>query len=121
MNEIIIILSVFEIVGSQLCVAFDDGEKVYERIRKAIRQGRSVALSFLNVTSMAPTFLNVAICQFYGEFSEEEIRAKLTVKDMEQDDLVLLKRVVETAKAYFKNPELHQKATAELLEGDSGG
>jgi hypothetical protein len=86
MNEIIT-LSVFEIVGSSLCAASDDGEKVYERIRKAIRQGRSVALSFLNVTSMSPTFL----------------------KDMEPDDLVLLKRVVETAKAYFKNPELHQK------------
>ena len=119
MNEIIT-LPVFQIVGSPLCVASDDGEKVYERIRKAIRQGRSVALSFLNVTSMAPTFLNVAIGQLYGEFSEEEIRAKLTVKDMEPDDLVLLKRVVETAKAYFKNPELHRKATEELLGGVNG-
>ena len=119
MNEMIT-LPVFAIVGSSFCVASDDGEKVHERIRKAIRQGRSVALSFLNVTSMAPTFLNVAIGQLYGEFSEEEIRAKLTVKDMEPDDLVLLKRVVETAKAYFKNPELHRKATEELLGGVNG-
>ena len=103
MNEIII-LPVFEIVGSSLCVASDDGEKVYQRIRKAIRQGRSVVLSFVNITGMAPTFLNAAIGQLYGEFSEEEIRAKPTVKDIEQDDLVLLKRVVDTAKAYFKNP-----------------
>jgi len=70
MNEIIT-LSVFEIIGSPLCVASDDGEKVYERIRKAIRQGRSVVLSFVNITSMVPTFLNVAIGQLYGEFSEE--------------------------------------------------
>ena len=42
------------------------------------------------------------------------------VKEMEQDDLALLKRVVETAKAYFKNPELHKKATEELLGGDNG-
>lgn len=119
MNEIIT-LPVFEIVGSSFCVASDDGEKVYERIRKAIRQGRSVAPSFMNITSMAPTFLNAAIGQLYGEFSEEEIRAKLTVKDMEPDDLVLLKRVVETAKAYFKNPELHNKATEEFLGGVNG-
>ena len=119
MNEIIT-LPVFEIVGSQLCVASDDGEKVYERIRKAIKQGRSVALSFMNITSISPTFLNVAIGQLYGEFSEEEIRAKLTVKDMEPDDLFLLKRVVDTAKAYFKNPELHRKATEELLGGVNG-
>jgi hypothetical protein len=58
----------------------------------------------MNVTSLTPAFLNVAIGQPYGEFSEEEIRAKLSVKDMEPDDLFLPKRVVETAKAYFKNP-----------------
>ena len=103
MNEIII-LPVFEIVGSPLCVASDDAEKVYERIRKAIRQRRSLALSFINITSLTPAFLTVTLGQPYGEFSEEEIRAKLSVKDMEPDDLFLLKSVVETAKAYFKNP-----------------
>ena len=119
MNEIIN-LSVFEIVGSPLCVASDDGQKVYERIGKVIRQGRSVVLSFMNIRCTTPTFLNVAIGQLYGVFSEEEIRAKLTVKDMKPDDLFLLKRVVETAKAYFKNPELHRKATEELLGADNG-
>ncbi|MCL5126448.1 MAG: STAS-like domain-containing protein [Deltaproteobacteria bacterium] len=66
MNEIITI-SFFEIVGSPLCVASDDGEKVYERIRKAIKQGRSVALSFMNITSLTSAFLNTAIGQLYGE------------------------------------------------------
>jgi STAS-like domain of unknown function (DUF4325) len=110
-----ITINVFEIVGSPLCVASDDGQKVYERIGKAMRQERSVALSFMNITSLTSAFLNTAIGQLYGEFTEEEIRAKLTVKDMEPDDLFLLKRVVDTAKAYFKNPALHKKATEELL------
>jgi Na+-driven multidrug efflux pump len=112
-----ITLPVFEIVGSSLCVASDDGQKIYERIEKAIRQGLSVALSFVNITSLTSAFLNAAIGQLYGEFSEEEIRAKLTVRDMEPDDLALLKRVVETAKAYFSNPEFYKKATEELLGG----
>ncbi|MHB8202075.1 MAG: STAS-like domain-containing protein [Desulfomonilaceae bacterium] len=119
MNEIIT-LPVFEIVGSSLCVASDDGQKVYERIRKAIKQEKSVGLSFMNISSLTSAFLNAAIGQLYGEFSEEEIRAKLTVKDMEPDDLFLLKRVVETAKAYFKDPELHRKATEELLGANNG-
>ena len=114
-----ITLSVFEIVGSPLCVASDDGEKVYERIEKAIKQGRSVSLSFMNITSLTSAFLNAAIGQLYGEFTEQEIRANLSVRDMEPDDLALLKRVVETAKAYFRNPELHKKATEELLGGDN--
>jgi hypothetical protein len=114
-----IALSVFEIVGSPLCVASDDGEKVYERIEKAIKQDRSVSLSFNNITSLTSAFLNAAIGQLYGEFSEQEIRANLSVKDMEPDDLALLKRVVETAKAYFKNTELHKQATKELLGDDN--
>lgn len=117
MNESIK-LSVFEIVGSSLCVASDDGEKVYERIEKAVRQGRSVAVSFLNVTSLTSAFLNAAIGQLYGEFSENEIREKLTVKDMESDDVALLKRVVETAKAYFRDPTRFDQARKTALEED---
>ncbi|MFH0822387.1 MAG: STAS-like domain-containing protein [Pseudomonadota bacterium] len=115
-----ITLSIFEIVGSPLCVASDDGERVYERVEKAIRQGRSVSLSFMNITSLTSAFLNAAIGQLYGVFSVDEIRASLSVRDMDPDDLALLKRVVETAKAYFSNPELHEKATEELLGDDNG-
>jgi hypothetical protein len=115
----IITIPVFEIVGSALCVASDDGEKVYERIEKAIRQGRSIALSFANVTSLTSAFLNAAIGQLYGEFPEEEIRAKLSVREMEPDDLALLKRVVDTAKVYFRDPSRFAEVRRLALEEDN--
>ncbi len=103
-------VSVFEVVGNRLCVASDDGQKVYEQVASALRQDRQVELSFLNVDSLTSAFLNAAIGQLYsGEFTEEQIRAQLKVVDMEQDDLALLKRVVDTAKVYFKNPERFQE------------
>jgi hypothetical protein len=114
----IIPLSVYETVGDEFCVASEDGEKVYDRIDKAMRQGRGVALSFTNVTSLTSAFLNSAIGRLYGEFSEEEIRAKLSVRDMEPDDLVLLKRVVETAKAYFRDPSRFAEARRSAREED---
>lgn len=98
-------LSLFEIVGSPFCVASDDGQKVYDRIAIAFKEGWNVTLSFLNVTSLTSAFLNVAIGQLYGVFSEDEIRAQLRVRDMQPDDRLLLKRVVETAKQYFQNPQ----------------
>jgi len=113
-----ITLSVFEIVGSPLCVASDDGEKVYERIEKAIKQGLSVSLSFMNITSLTSAFLNAAIGQLYGVFSEDDIRAKLAVSDMEPDDLALLKRVVETAKVYFQDPPRFAEVKRNALEED---
>jgi hypothetical protein len=112
-------LSVFEIVGSGLCVASDDGQKVFARIAAAIREGQKVKVSFLNVSSLTSAFLNAAIGQLYGSFSAEEIRARLAVKDMESDDKVLLKRVVDTAKDYFKNPSIHRNASKEMFRGEN--
>jgi hypothetical protein len=103
-------LSILEVVGSPLCVASDDGQKVHDRIAAAMKEGQGVTVSFLNVTSLTSAFLNAAIGQLYGSFSENEIRSKLKVADLEPDDRELLKRVVDTAKEYFKDPERFKRA-----------
>ncbi len=94
-------LTVLEIVGNPLCFASDDGQKIHDRLAVALKEGRSVTLSFHNVTIVTAAFLNAAIGQLYGEFSADQIRTLLRVRDMQTDDVMLLKRVVETAKQYF--------------------
>ena len=111
-------IRVYEVVGSPLCVASDDGQKVYDQIAVALRGGRKVELSFQNVSSLTSAFLNTAIGQLYGEFSEEEIRAGLTVTDATQDDLLLIKRVVDRAKEYFQDPAPFEMAAVEILGVD---
>ena len=114
-------LSVFEVVGSPLCVASDDGQRVHDRIAAALKEGSNVSVSFLNVSSLTSAFLNAAIGQLYGSFTENEIRSKLKAKDIEADDLALLKRVVETAKQYFKDPKRFNKAVQEAIEDGGNG
>src|SRR6266851_1422245 len=97
-------LSVFEVVGGPLAVASDDGQKVFERILGGMKEGKIVSLSFRNVQSITSAFLNAAIGQLYGACNEEQIRSQLRVLDAQPDDLLLLKRVVDTAKEYFKDP-----------------
>jgi STAS-like domain of unknown function (DUF4325) len=109
-------LSVYEIVGTRLCVASEDGQRVYDRIAAVLKENRAVSLSFRNVTSLTSAFLNAAIGQLYGSFTEDEIRSRLRVRDMEPDDLALLKRVVDTAKEYFKDPHRFEQAVADALE-----
>ncbi len=116
-----IIIKVFEVVGNELCVASEDGQKVHDQIASTLREGRAVKLSFLNVESLTSAFLNAAIGQLYGEFTEEKIRAGLSVIDMEQDDLVLLKRVVDTAKEYFKDPERFKRSENKVLGVGNNG
>ena len=113
-----LLLSVFEIVGNPLCVASSDGQNVFERLEAALEKERRVTLSFRNVTTLTSAFLNAAIGQLYGKFSEEKIRSLLNVQDMAQDDMALLKRVVETAKQYFKDPGKFDQAVRETLGDD---
>lgn len=108
-------LSVFEIVGSPLCVAAGDGQKVFDRLFAAFTEEQPVTLSFHNVTTMTSAFLNTAVGQLYGAFSEEQIRAWLKVQDIQPDDLALLKRVVDTAKLYFKDPQTFELALRETM------
>lgn len=116
-----VMISIFEVVGSPLCVASGDGQKVYERLASALKEGGRVVLSFRNVSTLTSAFLNAAIGQLYGEFSEEQIRSLLKVQDIQSDDLALLKRVIETAKEYFKDPQKFDKAVRDTLGDENDG
>ena len=112
-------LQLTEIVGSTLCVASEDGQKVYEQISQALLDGRQIQLSFLNVESLTSAFLNTAIGQLYGEFPEELLKNSLSVIKIDNTDVTLLRRVIETAKLYFSNPEAFNSAHEHVLgDGD---
>ena len=112
-------ISLFKVVGSPFCVASSDGQKVYERVAAALKAEKEISISFHNVTALTAAFLNSAIGQLYGVFSEEEIRSHLKVEDIEQDDLALLKRVVDNAKLYFKDPKRFNRAIVEVIRDEA--
>ena len=98
-------LSMREIVGCGCAVEDAAGQRVFERIAAALRNGQRVELSFANVELTLAAFLNVAIGQFYGEFTEDEIRARLSVTNISQPDLALVKLVGDNAKACFRRQQ----------------
>ena len=110
-------VSAYEVVGSPFCVASGDGEKVFELLAAALENERKVALSFRNVDVLSPAFLNTAIGQLYGPFPEEKIRSSIRLEDMKPDDQEMLKRVVENAKCYFRDPEGFDQAYEEVMGG----
>ncbi len=112
-------ISIFDVVGSGHCTASEDGQKVYELIRPMLTKGAKIIVSFKNVEDLTSAFLNAAIGQLYGEFAEDDIKARVTVSDASQDDLIILKRVVDRAKDFFKNPERYEEATSKTLDKDN--
>lgn len=91
-------ISIFAVVGTKFCVASEDGQKVYERVVPFLIHNVKVSLSFQNVTILTPAFLNAPIGQLYGDFSEDQIPSLLKPKEMQNDDIQLLRRVVDNAK-----------------------
>jgi hypothetical protein len=71
-------LRLVEIVGSGLCVASDDGLKVYTLIKERLDAGTPTVLSFAGVEVLTSAFLNAAIGQLYGTLHEEHIRRLLS-------------------------------------------
>ncbi len=108
--------SVYQIVGTDICVEADDGRKVYDVICEFIKQKQPLILSFMNVNMLTSAFLNTAIGLLYKDFSEQEVKNTLTVEDLSPTDIILLKRVVDTAKEYYKNPEKMEQSVKEILE-----
>ena len=114
----LITVRVFDIVGGPLGVSADDGQRVFDRISPLLREGKKLSLSFEQIETLISSFLNAAIGQLYGKFPEEKIRELLSVRDMDAEDLTMLKRVVENAKVYFKDPKRFDKAWKEEVGND---
>lgn len=97
-------ISISSIVGGGICVAASDGQKVHRAIHEAIDRGDRVEISFFGVTRMTTAFLNAAIGQLYGEFSEKFLKSRLAPPvDYEEWHLRRLKLVVDRAKLYFSD------------------
>lgn len=111
-------ITISSIVGGGFCVAADDGQAVYKEIYRAISTGERVELSFFGVTRMTTAFLNAAVGQLYGEFSEDYLKSvMLPPVEFDEWHLKRLKIVVDRAKDYFKDAERIEK----IIRDNSGG
>ena len=113
------LVKIASVVGSGICVAAEDGEKVYQIIHESLEKGENVTLSFKGIEDLTSVFLNAAIGPLYGEFPEGFLKAHMNPpQDASQQDLDTLRRCVMRAKEYYKNPERFQSAEAGVFGDD---
>ncbi len=98
------------------CVEAKDGEKVYPLIKQAINEDFQVKLIFSDIKTLTTAFLNTAIGQIYGEFSEEEVKAHMSVGEISNAQAITLKRVIDTAKQFYNNPDALQNSINDILD-----
>lgn len=114
-NEIKI--NIYNEVGGSAAVSDTDGQKVFEKINKALKAGNSVLLDFVNIDIVISAFLNTAVGQLYKEnYSVEFLRSNVKTTNMKKDDWDILATVLKRAKEYYQNPEYREKLDEALKE-----
>jgi len=114
-----ITLKIFDIVGGQVWVSSENGQKVFDKITAAFKAGRLVDLSFANRKNLITAFLNAAIGQLYGgEYEEVFLKEHLVFSDITDDDRAMLERAIENAKRYFANRQAYDQAWEEIVDED---
>lgn len=108
-------INIVNTIGDVYGVEAEDGQKVYELVKKAIDGGHKVILSFLNIEMLTTAFLNTAIGQLYKDYSEEQVKLHLQVTDISASGKVALKRVVDTAKLFYSDPDALQRSINDIL------
>lgn len=109
-------INVVNTIGDVYGVEADDGQKVFDLIVKAFQENKKITLSFKNIEMLTTAFLNTAVGQLYRDFPEDYIREYLKAVDISDSGKVALKRVVETAKLYYKDPEALKRSIDEIAE-----
>lgn len=113
-----ITVNVADIIGSPQAISAEDGQKVFEKIVPLLKEGKQVNISFEQITSIISLFLNVAVGQLYSVFKEEDLKSGLQVSGLADDDLEMLKRVVDNAKRYYANPQSFDQAWQAEVEDE---
>jgi hypothetical protein len=111
-----VVLHVADIIEDTRCIATDDGEKVFLKVREHLRNGDDVELSFEGVTLVISAFLNVAIGRLYGEFSAEEIKKRFKVRMSRSEDIHKLERTMKHGEEFYKDPEFNTHVFAESYD-----
>lgn len=109
-----ITIDVAELIGSRTCIAADDAQQVFDKTKSLLLENKKVTLSFSRVKLMISLFLNVAIGQLYGSFSEEKINNDFSTEGLDDDDQQLLQQVIANAKKYYGNQQGYDAAWENL-------
>ncbi len=108
-------IDVFNVIGGALCIEADDGQIIYENIQRAFTNGTKIIISFKNIEIVTTAFLNTAIGQLYRDYTREEIISRISFEDISDDVKVKIKRVNQTAKLFYEDPERLKRTLKEVL------
>lgn len=97
-------IEISDVVGES-AVTPEDGQRIYERIHPALREGGAVLLNFTGVRVLAPPFLNTAVGRLLEDIPYDDIIRCLGTRGLSRHDAELLERVIVNGREYYGEPD----------------
>jgi len=107
-----------DVVGSELCISSSSGQRVFNSLLSAVSQGYNVCISFENIKSLSPTFLDSAIGRLYSDRNHEYIDKKLSFVNISPGRRLIVERAIREAKEYYGDPEGYRARMNEIFADD---
>jgi len=112
-------ICISDLMGSGVCISSSSGQKVFGALKSVISQGNKVCISFENIKSLSPAFLESAIGQLYnGEVQRNIIAESLLFENVSPGRKLIIDEVIREAKEYYSDPEGYVKKMKELFADD---
>jgi len=113
------VIDIAHVARHEICVAAEDGDRVFESIRSELKNNRAVELNFEGVRRLTASFLTAALGPLYTEFADDEIREWVTITGVSDEDRRLIDEVSHVAKRYASDPAKFKQAQSEIIGSDS--
>ena len=90
-----------DITQSHRAISALDGEKIYNKLLSHFENSEKVVLDFEGIELTITAFLNSSIGKLYAKYDYQFLKEMLDIKNMNSEELLLLKLVIEKAKERF--------------------
>lgn len=98
-------INVIDYIGDR-ATDMRQGDEIYKLVIEGFNQNEKVYIDFSNMTTILSTFLNNAIGTLYKDYTSEFLNENLKIVNLCQDDLYILKRVINRAKDFYTKPQI---------------
>ena len=111
-------INISQITNSKRAISAADGEVVFNQIITAFDKQERVVLDFAGIELTITAFLNSSIGKLYSLYSSEDIRELLDIVNLPNDEVSLLKIVIDRAKQRFSKEYPEDLGSIDIVNED---
>lgn len=100
-------ISIHDLIGD-VCMTYDDGERLHAAFRPAFDAGETVELDFAKTRIFVSAFFNASVGCLLEHYSRDEVRERLKFLNLPAAAAEPLRHSVENAERYYRDPTFRE-------------